>query len=87
MLGAHFATRGLEPVPVDAPTGSTKQEKTRKHNRVPSKQKDEHKYDLGKKTPPQIQWTNRHQQRSKQRGHSCLHSVACCGWTTGTGHT
>ena len=35
-LGAHFATGGLEPVPVDASTGSTKQEKTGKHNRVPN---------------------------------------------------
>ena len=27
VLGAHFATRGLEPVPVDASTGSTKNRK------------------------------------------------------------
>ena len=35
-MGAHFAKGGLEPVPVDASTGSTKQEKTRKQNRVPN---------------------------------------------------
>ena len=35
-LAAHFATGGLEPVPVDASTGSTNQEKTRKHNSVPN---------------------------------------------------
>ena len=50
------------------------------------KQKDEQKYDLGKQTPPQIQWTNRQQQYLKQGGHWCLHRVACCGWTTGTAH-
>ena len=54
--------------------------------RTQRKQKDEQKYDLEKQTPPQIQWTNRQQQHLKQRGHLCLHRVACCGWTTGTGH-
>ena len=34
MLAAHFATRGLEPVPVDASTGSTRQKETGIHNQV-----------------------------------------------------
>ena len=50
------------------------------------KPKDKRKYDLGKQTPPQIQWTNRQQQHLKQSGHGCLQRVPCCEWTTGTGH-
>ena len=47
MLGAHFATRGFEPVPVDASRGSIKQEKPGKHNRVPNANRKTNKSRLG----------------------------------------
>ena len=49
-MGAHFATGGLEPVPVDASTGSTKQEKTKKQNRVTN---------ANRKTNTSTTWANR----------------------------
>ena len=58
MLGAHFAERGLEPVPVDASTGSTKQEKTRKHNRVPN---------ANSRTNKSTSWASRRRRRYSGR--------------------
>ena len=46
-LGAHFATGGLQPVPVDASTGSTKKEKTGKQNRVPNANRKTNKSTTG----------------------------------------
>ena len=57
-LGAHFATGGLEPVPIDASTGSTKQEKTGKHNRVPN---------ANRKTNKSTTWASRRCRRYSGR--------------------
>ena len=35
-MGANFATTGLDPVPVEASTGSTEEEKTGNHDKVPN---------------------------------------------------
>ena len=64
-------------VPNRKKSGNTTQYLTQRERRT--------KVRLGQ-TPPQIQRMNRQQQHLKQRGDWCLHRVACCGWTTGTGH-
>ena len=84
--GAHFATRGLEPLPVNASTGSTTQNKRAKPTRYLSQAERRTKVRLGHTDSAVNTVDEQASAACRITWHWCLHCVACCGWTSGTGH-
>ena len=82
----NLATRGLEPVPVNVSAGCAKQKKTSKGNKVPVIRRKRTKGRLAQADSAPNAGDAQQQQHLGQRGHWCLHRVACCELTTGTGH-